>query len=389
MRILLVHNDYGRYSGEEQAFDDIAKVLFANGHEIDWLRHPGPDSNYSTGQKIRGFFTGIYSFRYKERIKTVLSKKRYDIVHLQNLYPFISPSILPVCKDHNVPIVMRCPNYRLFCPNGLHLSHGELCERCLYGKEWHCVFRNCEDNYFTSAGYAIRNAVARTTGMILKNVNRYIVLSNFQKKRFVDGGIDPDKISILPNVIRNLNQKKAHTRGKYLSFIGRLSAEKGIDLLFDAARRMPEQKFSVAGRVREKSNFLNDLPNNVQYFGFLTGAKLDQLYQDTYALIFPSMWFEGYPNALVRAMSYGIPVIASRIGAIPEIVDDGVDGLLFVPGNVEDMVKKIKEILGDPVRAKKMGEAGAQKVATQNSESVYYERLMKIYNQAINARCGQ
>ena len=106
----------------------------SNGHEIDWFRHPGPNSNYSTGQKIRGFFTGIYSFRYKERIKTLLSKKRYDIVQIQNLYPFISPSILPVCKERNIPVIMRCPNYRLFCPNGLHLSQCAICKRCLYGK---------------------------------------------------------------------------------------------------------------------------------------------------------------------------------------------------------------------------------------------------------------
>jgi glycosyltransferase involved in cell wall biosynthesis len=386
MRILFVHNDYGRYSGEEQAIEDIAKVLSVNGHEIGWFRHPSPNKSYSVSKKIRGFFSGIYSFKSKRWIDRILKERNFDLVQIQNLYPFISPSIFSVCKNHNIPIVMRYPNYRLFCPSGLHLSHGELCERCLYGKEWHCILRNCEDHYFTSAGYAIRNAVARTTGMILKNVNRYIVLSEFQKKRFVDGGIDPEKISILPNVILNLKKKNTPARGKYLSFIGRISFEKGIKLLSEAAQRLPDQKFAVAGRVRQTFDYLNGAPPNVEYKGFLTGAALDRLYRETYVLIFPSIWFEGYPNTLVRAMSYGIPVIASRIGAIPEIVDDGVDGFLFEPGNIEDMIQKIREILDDPVRAKKMGEAGAQKVAAQNSESVYYERLMKIYNQAINAR---
>jgi glycosyltransferase involved in cell wall biosynthesis len=386
MRILIVHNDYGRYSGEEQAIEDIAEVLSVNGHTIDWFRYPTPNKSYSTRKKIRGFFSGIYSFRARSSIKNILSNRKYDVVQIQNLYPFISPSILFVCKDLNVPVVMRCPNYRLFCPNGLHLSHGELCERCLCGKEWHCVLRNCENHYLTSAGYAMRNVVARKTGMISKNVNRYIVLSEFQKKRFIDGGIDSEKISILPNVIRNLNQKKAHTHCANISYIGRLSTEKGIELLVETARRMPEQKFAVAGRIREKSSLLNGLPENVKYFGFLNGAELDRFYRETCVLIFPSICFEGYPNTLVRAMSYGIPVIASRIGAIPEIVEDGVDGFLFEPGNVEDMVEKMRTILEDPVRAQKMGKAGAKKVAKENSESVYYERLMKIYNRAINAR---
>ena len=385
MRILIAHNDYGRFSGEEQAIENIAKIISGNGHEVDWFRHQAPNKNYSSGQKIRGFFSGIYSFKSRERLKVILSRNRYDIVQIQNLYPFISPSILSICRRHNIPVVMRCPNYRLFCPNGLHLSHGEICERCLYGKEWHCILRNCEENYFKSTGYALRNAAARISGMITKNVSHYIVLSEFQKQRFVDGGIDPEKISILPNVLLNLKKEHTNSHGTYLSFIGRISAEKGIKLLFEAARRMPSQNFAVAGRLRKKFDSLNVLPQNVKYFGFLTGAALERLYQETCALILPSICFEGYPNSLVSAMSYGKPVIASKIGAIPEIVDDGVEGLLFEPGNIEEMVKKIRKILDDPVRAKKMGEAGAKKVALENAESVYYEKLINIYNQAITA----
>ena len=385
MRILIVHNDYGRFSGEEQAIEDIAKVLSANGHEIDWLRHPGPNSNYSTEQKIRGFFTGIYSFRYNERIKTVLSKKRYDIVQIQNLYPFISPSILPVCKERNIPVIMRCPNYRLFCPNGLHLSHGEICERCLYGREWHCILRNCEDNYFKSTGYAVRNTAARISGMITKNVSHYIVLSEFQKQRFANGGIPPEKISVLPNAVLGSKKTDEHGCGRTLSFIGRSSPEKGIHHFLEAARRIPEKEFTVAGRIKD-SKTLNGVPKNVNFVGFLSGQDLDEFYRNTYALIFPSICFEGYPNTLVRAMAYGKPVVASRIGAIPQIVGDGVHGYLFEPGNVGDLVKQIKKILEDPGRAQKMGEAGAKKIAAENAESVYYQKLIEIYNRAINAR---
>jgi len=385
MRILIGHNDYGRFSGEEQAIEDIANVLSIKGHEIDWFRYPGPNLNYSIRQKVCGFFSGIYSFRSRKGIGAVLSNKRYDIVLIQNLYPFISPSILSVCKEHNIPIVMRCPNYRLFCPNGLHLSRGEICERCLYGKEWHCILRNCEDNYFKSTGYAIRNAAARISGMITKNVSHYIVLSEFQKQRFADGGIPPEKISVLPNAVLGSRKTGEHVCGRTLSFIGRSSLEKGIHLFLEAARRMPEKEFTVAGRIKN-SKILKSVPKNVNFVGFLSGQDLDEFYRNTYALIFPSIWYEGYPNTLVRAMAYGKPVVASRIGAIPEIVGDGVHGYLFEPGNVDDLVKQIKMVLEDPGRAKKMGEAGAKKVAAKNSGPVYYEKLMKIYQQAMMAQ---
>ena len=231
MRILLVHNDYGRYSGEEQAIEDIAKILSVNGHLIDWFRYPGPNSNYSTWQKVFGFFSGIYSFKSRERLKVILSKNRYDIVQIQNLYPFISLSILSICKEHNIPIVMRCPNYRLFCPNGLHLSRGEICERCLYGKEWHCILRNCEENYFKSTGYAVRNAAARISGMITKNVSHYIVLSEFQKQRFANGGIPPEKISVLPNAVLGL-KKRTNMDAAEHSLLLAAAAQKKVFIFF-------------------------------------------------------------------------------------------------------------------------------------------------------------
>jgi glycosyltransferase involved in cell wall biosynthesis len=383
VHIVIAHNDYGGFSGEEHAIESMAEVLASNGHKITWFRRSSADIGGSLIKRMGAIFSGVYSLQSRKRVAQILDDEEIDLVQVQNLYPFLSPSVLVPCKERGIPVVMRCPNYRLFCPNGLHLSHGEICERCLGGKEWYCVLRNCEKDLSKSIGYALRHVTARVTGMIVNNVTIFVLLSEFQKKRFIAGGIDSDRIEILPNIAAVEESSSHHSvYGDSISFFGRVSPEKGITEFIEAACALPEYSFSVAGNVKSMFDVKTQAPSNVSFLGFLPGNELNEFFQRSRMLVFPSIWFEGFPNGIARAMAHGKAVIASRIGALPEIVDDGVTGLLFEPGNVNDLADKIDYLWNRPELCQEMGRAGMEKAKREYSEERYYERLMAIYEKA-------
>jgi glycosyltransferase involved in cell wall biosynthesis len=383
MRVLLAHNDYGQFSGEEAAVENIAAILEAKGHEVQWMRRSSAEIGGSVRKKVGSFFSGIYSPGSRQVMARLLDRGGFDLVQVQNLYPFLSASILAVCRERSLPVVMRCPNYRLFCPSGLHLRDGGVCEDCLLGsREWHCLRHNCEGDIFKSLGYAARNAFARVTGMIRDNVTVFVVLSEFQKQRFVEAGIPPNQIEILANTAQMPADCGDSSEGAYVAFVGRVSEEKGIREILEAAKRLPDVPFRVAGSTNALPGIERQAPDNVEFLGFLSGATLDDFYKGARILVSPSKWFEGFPNTIAQAMAYAKPVVATRIGAAPEIVEDGVTGLLAEPGDAVDLAEKIHFLWERPEACAAMGASGRRKAQCEYSEERFYQKLMAIYAKA-------
>lgn len=381
MNVLILHNEYAAVSGEEHALRAIAGLLNENKCQVSWFLKSSNSINDS-GDKIRAFFSGIHNSGVEKELHAVLQRNQFDIALVQNLYPLLSPSILPILKEFDLPVIMRCPNYRLFCPNGLHLSHGQVCERCLGGKEYWCVLKNCEGNFFKSLGYAARNAAARITRRILDNVDVFIVLSEFQKQQFISEGIPSDKIEILPNIAPDIDGSMSHELGNLVSFVGRVSPEKGITTFLQAAKDLPDIPFAVAGSCQQMPDLPGRSSVNVRWMGFLEGADLHKLYQESRVLVFPSCWYEGFPNVITRAMILAKPVIASRLGGVPEIVEDEKCGLLFEPGNAGELVQKIRLLYENPELCRSLGAAGRMKAQKEYGAVAVSRRLMEILAKA-------
>lgn len=381
MRILIAHNEYGAFSGEEHALWTLSGLLEEHGHEIIWFLRSSAGIR-GAAAKAHAFFAGIHSTGAAADLAGLLNARPVDAALVQNLYPLLSPSILPVLRKHHVPLIMRCPNYRLFCPNGLHLSHGEVCERCLGGREYWCILRNCENDLLKSVGYALRNAAARRSRRITANVDRFIVLSAFQKRRFSANGIPWEKLAILPNIAPAFPTGASDDAGDGVAYVGRISPEKGIEAFLSAAARLPDIPFVVAGDPAPMPDLPRQAPANVQWKGFLKGKALDDLYRRTRMLVFPGKWFEGFPNVIARAMAAGKPVVASDLGAIPEIVEHLRCGLLFAPGDIEEMTECIRQLYADPERCRQMGDAGRVKAGTEYSRIAVYQRLISVFKSA-------
>ena len=382
MHVLLAHNDYARFSGEEAAVENVASTLLSQGHEVTWFRRSSAAIGDSVVRKAGALWSGLYSVRSRREIADLIGSGGFDVAQVQNLYPFLSASVLPVLHNRGIPVVMRCPNYRLFCPTGLHLHEGRVCEKCLrMAREWHCVKNNCESDLFKSIGYAARNAFGRLSGLIRKNVDVFVVLSEFQRQRFVAGGIPAEKIEILPNPADARQVQPVDLDGGFVSFVGRVSEEKGIREFLEAAHRLPNLVFRVAGSIDDRLR-LDHVPPNVQFVGFLKDKALEDFFTESRILVFPSKWFEGFPNTIAMAMGFGKPVVAARMGAIPEIVDDGRTGLLASPGDGEELAHKIAYLWERPVQCAEMGRAGWEKARREYSRQRFYERLMAIYAKA-------
>lgn len=391
MHVCFAHNDYGSFSGEEEAVERLSGLLAAHGHRISWLRKSSAIIGESFGMKARALVSGVYSRAARAEMARMLECERPDLVQVQNLYPFLSPSILLACRDAGVPVVMRCPNYRLFCPSGLHLRDGQVCELCIGpGREWHCIRHNCEGAMPKSVGYAVRNAVARMSGMITDTVARFIVLSEFQKRRFVAGGIPAARIAVLPNVspVPAAAPAPMPPTGSVL-YIGRLSREKGVRELVAAARRLPEVPFMAAGAVSpDMRDVVAGAPENLQLLGFVSGGALERLIDDCRMVVSPSVCFEGFPNAIARAMGHGRPVVASRLGGVPEIVSEGETGLLFESGDDEAFADCIRALWRDPDRCRQMGLAGRAKAEREYAADKVYRMLMDVYTSLCPAPAG-
>ncbi|OQW96717.1 MAG: hypothetical protein BWK74_07890 [Desulfobacteraceae bacterium A6] len=381
MKILLIHNEYGAFSGEEAFVRDVGSLLEARGHKIlPFFRRSAEIPRMPFGS-MRAFFGGIYNPFIERQLRQYIEKTQPDVAHVQNLFPLISPSALSACKQAGIPVLMTVPNYRLICPNGLFLSHGEVCERCTQGREYWCVLRNCERSFPKSLGYALRNLVARKGRFFLNHVSVFAALTEFQRGWLIREGYPEGRIVVIPN-FATAEIKELSDNGTYVGFAGRISPEKGVHILMDVARKLPDIPFQVAGGFDRMPDLPAKASENFKFVGHLSKETLEDFYAGCRMIILPSTCFEGLPFVLVETMLRGITVVCSRIGGLPEIVEDGVTGFLFEPGNADELADKIRYIWDRPNLCSKMGQAGREKALREYSPDRYYERLMVAYEKA-------
>ena len=382
MDVLIVHNAYAKPSGEEVMLDRIAGLLGSYGHRVSTFYRSSAEVKGYRG-KTKAFFSGMYSPHGRRNMRDVVAQNRPDVAQVQNLFPLISPSVLLECSAETIPIVMRCANYRLLCPSGLLMTRGEVCERCAGGSEWWCVLKNCEHSLPKSLGYALRNHVARRFRLFLDNVAIYICQTEFQKAKLVTAGFPRDRISVIPNMCMPNGFQPSNGLGDHVGYIGRLSPEKGVSALLTAARMLASVEFKAAGSLARMPDLPEQASANLEFVGHLEHESLDRFYKACSMLVVPSVCYEGFPSVIIDTMVRGKPVVCSRIGGLPEIVDDGFTGLLFEPGNAADLAEKIQYLWERPQLCRRMGQAGRAKALREYSPEKYYQRLMAVYERAM------
>ncbi|MCC6485890.1 MAG: glycosyltransferase family 4 protein [Candidatus Hydrogenedentes bacterium] len=387
MKALQIHNYYRFRGGEDAMFENICGMLRENGHEVVAYE--------MRSESIEGFFgklsatvSGVYSREARAAADALLVRERPDLAHAHNLYPLISPSVLSACAARGVPVVMRCPNYRLVCPTAVHLRKGRRCELCRGGREYWCALTNCRGNMVESAVMATRSYLVRSLGLITDTVSMFVPPSECVRQRLLEAGIPASRIRVIPNTVAIPETACDAAAGSYVAFAGRLSEEKGVHTLVEAARMLPAIPFRIAGDGALLASLKAGAPENVAFIGHLGREALGAFYAGARIGVVPSIWLEAFGLVAGEAMAQGLPVVASRIGALPEIVDDGVTGTLFAAGDADDLATKLDAMWGDPLRCRAMGLAGREKVKREYARSVYFARLMRVYEEVLGVECA-
>jgi glycosyltransferase involved in cell wall biosynthesis len=389
MKLLLVHNDYGKLSGEEVVVEHSARLLRANGHAVEQFRRAGLKSPAKMVDSAKAFFSGVYNPISRREFKVLARSFRPDVIHIHNLYPLISPSVIDEAVAQRIPVVMTLHNYRILCPSGLFLSRGEVCTRCTgTGMELNCIVRNCEGGLAKSVGYAARNAAARLRGSFRKKVRRFIALSEFQKGLHSSAGIPASNISVVPNMVDDEISLSATPAapGRYVGYIGRISAEKGVTVIVEAARRLPDIPFVFVGDSSRMPGLVAQAPKNCRFTGFVPrGEGLWKHYDEARFLVAGSLWFEAFPLNTLEAMARRRALICPRIGVFPEIIEDERSGLLYGAGEAEALAAKIRYLWDRPELAARMGDAGYGIWRDRYSSQAHYAALLRVYESVIRS----
>lgn len=372
------------FGGDLVVVDATLRVLVQNGHESRLVIKSSKVLEASIVKRVNAFWEGAYNVRAYYEMRRLLEQERPALVHVHNVYPMFSPSVLVACRRAGVPVVMTVHDHKLTCPTAFHLYRGRPCEACVGGHEYRCVLKNCRNNKLESIAYALRGTVARRFRLFHDNVSLLIVVTPFGKEKLMQAGFRDDQIVVVPNpVSMKVDTVISPNEGRWVAFAGRINPEKGVDVFLAAAARMPDIPFKVAGDGTHFSEMKARASQNVEFLGKLGPDELRTFYQRSRMLVVPSLWFEPFGLVVVEAMALGVPVIASAIGGLPYVVDDGVTGLLFEPGNPEDLVQQIRRLWDAPQLCNQMGIAGHQKVLRKYTEDAYFHNLMAVYETAI------
>ncbi|NEQ38352.1 MAG: glycosyltransferase family 4 protein [Okeania sp. SIO3I5] len=386
MRILSIHNLYQIRGGEDESRETEERLLRAKGHHVDVYEEN--NKRVPTLGKLQLAFRTIWSVESYKTVRNLLRKGNYDLIHVQNFFPLISPSVYYAAKAEGVPVVQTIRNYRLLCPNSQFFREGRVCEDCL-GKfvPWPGVLHACyRDSRPTTAVVAAMLTVHRIMATWEKMVDVYITLTEFASQKLIEGGLPSNKIVVKPNFVLSDPGPGAGSGG-YALFVGRLSREKGLDTVLGAWELLQEKiplKIVGDGPLAEMVQEAALRIPEVEWLGRRPLPEVYELMGEAKFLIFSSEWYETFGRVAVEAFAKGTPVIAANIGAIAELVESGHTGLLFRPGDRQDLIRQIEYAHTHPEELMQMRRKARAEFEAKYTPEENYRQLMRIYQNLVN-----
>jgi glycosyltransferase involved in cell wall biosynthesis len=386
LRVLHAYNLHRGGGGADNATHATIAVLREAGVEVDEFVRDSGSLGDGLGAKLRAFAGGLYARDAVREFSARLDARRPDLVHVHELYPLISPWVLPECSRRGIPVVMSVYDYRLTCPTHNHFFDGRVCQRCAVEREWACVRQNCRGSHAESLAFALRNTVARRAQLFTGHVSCFITPTRFTADWLVQqAGVAADAVRVLPCMI-DMPEAPVDdpAAGRYIAFAGRFVPEKGADIAIAAARQAGLPLWLAGDRHQSLDGRHSD--NLVRFLVTHDRAELAAFYRGARALVMPSVWFESFGIVVGEAMSHGIPVLASRIGALAETTVDGQTGLLFEPGDVDDLARAMRRLWDDADLLRRLGSGGRAHIERQSSPAMHRLTLLGIYA-GVLARC--
>jgi glycosyltransferase involved in cell wall biosynthesis len=391
--ILLVHNRYRQFGGEDVAFEAESRLLESRGHRVHRFvvnNHRIPDSPRLVEELSLAART-VWSRRAARLLGERVARLRPDVVHVHNFFPLLSPAIYAACARAGAAVVQTLHNYRLICPVATLYRDGHPCEDCV-GRSitWPGVLHACyRDSRPATAAVTAMLAVHRARDTWRRDVDMLIAVSDFLRRKLLEGGFASENIMVKPNFVDPDPGVRTNGGDEFL-FLGRLSDQKGVSTLLEAWRTVPpETKLRIVGEgpMDREARELAARSSAVAVAGPIAHTEVFAQLATARALIFPSRSYEGgFPLSILEAYATGVPVIASRLGNMAELVQDGSTGLLFRPGDAQDLADKVQWASDHPVELARMGGEARQVYEARFTAEANYSSLIAIYEAAIARR---
>nr|WP_206703986.1 glycosyltransferase family 4 protein [Paenibacillus polymyxa] len=388
-KVLIIHNFYQQSGGEDKVVEQESAMLRSRGIETEhYYVHNDSIQSKGLANMAKLAVEAAWSFPEFKRIKELLLRVKPDVVHVHNFFPVISPSVYHACERLGVPVVQTLHNYRLICPAATFMRGNEVCEKCLHGTLLHSIRHGCyRGSQLQTIPVAAMIKFNELIGTWQHKVSRYIALTEFARDKFAESGIPLDRIAVKPNFIHHQTVKaKYDPNDRYLLFVGRISAEKGVRNLLQAWSQLEDRgglRLVIIGDGPQKAELAAAYAQeDIRFLGKQDGdTVLDCMSRAMYVMV-PSIWYEGFPMTIVESYSVGTPVLCSRIGALEEIVEDGVTGFHFQHDDLENIKTVIRRAVAYENYAA-MRQKVAENYAAHYTEEVNVKQLLAIYSEAM------
>ena len=381
----MIHNRYQQPGGEDQVFLAEASLLESYAHRV--VRYSTHNDRMADMNRLALAGNTLWNSSTYQELRALIRQERPRVAHFHNIFPLISPAGYYAAKAEGVPVIQTLHNYRLLCPNAQFFRDGGVCEDCM-GKviPWPGVVHKCyRGSRAASAVVTAMLATHRASHTWTEMVDMYVVLTEFARRKFIEGGLPTRKLIVKSNFVYP-DPGPGEGRGGYALFVGRLSPEKGIGTLLAAWERLKGQiplKVVGDGPLAELVASAARRYPYLEYLGYRSAEEVHGLLKGASVLIFPSEWYETFGRVAAEAFATATPVIAADIGAVAELVEHGRTGLRFRPGDPEDLAAQVGWFLSHPEEHSRLrSEARAEFEAKYTAER-NYQTLMKIYESTL------
>ncbi|MEM6605082.1 MAG: glycosyltransferase family 4 protein [Pseudomonadota bacterium] len=387
MKILVIHNRYQTRGGEDAVVEAEMELLRDHGHEVQTLlvNNDGIDSLWT---KLGAALSATYSRKGVRAVQGAIRRGRPDIMHVHNFFPQLSPFVFSAAKRLGVSTVHTLHNFRLLCPSASLYVDGRVDESSLRGSAFGMLRKRAYRGSITgTSAVAFMVDFHKRRGTWNRDVDAFVCLTEFGKQKFIEGGLPESRLYTKPNFLSS-GSVDPYDRAKRHGalFVGRLTREKGVDTLLKAWQNI-DYPLTVAGGGAAIGD--SDCAN-VTFLGECSRAKIESLMRSSAFLVMPSEWYEGFPVTLLEAYSRGLPVVASDIGSLTELVQDGVTGIKFTPGSPAGLQAAVQKLLAlDDERIAAMSRVVSALVRNKYSPESNYSQLMAIYAASLRSTTGQ
>lgn len=412
MKVLQINKFFFSKGGSERYFFDLAELLAEKGHRVMvWSTQnsknfpwPGQDSfaKFSDFSKREGLIKDfekvkriLWNSEASRKLEKIIKEEKPDVAHLHNIFSHFSSSIIFILKKYDIPIVMTLHDYKLFCPNYKFFSNGKVCYDCLKNKNYYsCVSKKCLKDSKAKSFIGFLEAKFQNDFLkIADKIDIFLAPSLFMKKKALESGIDKEKIIHLPNFIdKDFGKGIKSSKGQapYILYLGRLSQEKGVDLLIESFNEVKEElsdwklKIVGDGPERNKLEILAGEEKRIKFLGKKQGKEWKQIIADAELMVIPSLWPENFPYSVLESFIFSRPIIAAKTGGLTELVKDRQNSLLFKAGSKNDL--KAKLIWANDYRKElsRMGQLARKEVLAKCNPEKHYRELIKAYERIQN-----